>query len=169
MTLRETYIDLIYMGSIKRQTLPSKLGESWMWKGEAGRGAEKNVELNKNQYKNTKENWPFPLRFPVLWSTVFKYELMILWISSVSDVMSPFSFLIMLFWIFSIFLLGSFDKGLSKLLRFYKKSSSLSHWLFVLFSLFLFYWFQSSIWLFPAISSSCVSLLFLFYSFLVCC
>ena len=52
-TLRETYIDLIYMGSRKRQDLLSKLGEDLgrglKGRGEAGRGAEKNVELNKNQ------------------------------------------------------------------------------------------------------------------------
>ena len=56
-TLRETYIDLIYMGSRKRQDLLSKL-EAWgPWgrveggRREAGRGAEKNVELNKKSIK----------------------------------------------------------------------------------------------------------------------
>ena len=49
-TLRETYIDLIYTESRKRQDLLSKLG-AWGPSGrvEAGRGAEKNVERNKNQ------------------------------------------------------------------------------------------------------------------------
>ena len=54
--LREAYIYLIYMGSRKRQDLPSKLG-AWGpwgkvegWRGEAGKGTEKNVELNKNQF-----------------------------------------------------------------------------------------------------------------------
>ena len=48
-TLRE--IDLIYMGSRKRQDLLSKLGAWGPWgrieerRGEAGRGTEKNVEL----------------------------------------------------------------------------------------------------------------------------
>ena len=56
--LRETYIDLIYMGSRRRQDLLSKL-ESWgPWervegKGRSGRGAEKNVELNKKSIKKT--------------------------------------------------------------------------------------------------------------------
>ena len=52
-TLRETYIDLIYMGSRKTQDLLSKL-EAWgPWerglkgRGETGRGAEINVEPNK--------------------------------------------------------------------------------------------------------------------------
>ena len=54
-TLRETYIDLIYMGSRKRQDLLSKLGAWGPWgrvevgRGKAERGADKNVELNKNQ------------------------------------------------------------------------------------------------------------------------
>ena len=42
------------MGSIKRQDLLSKLGAWGPWgrvEGEAGREAEKNVELNKNQFK----------------------------------------------------------------------------------------------------------------------
>ena len=43
------------MESRKRQDLPSKLGAREPWgkdeggKGEVGRGAEKNVKLNKNQ------------------------------------------------------------------------------------------------------------------------
>ena len=53
-TLRETYIDIIYMRSRKWQDLLSKLG---IWgqcgrterEGRARRGAEKNVELNKNK------------------------------------------------------------------------------------------------------------------------
>ena len=54
-TLRETCIDLTYMESRKRQDLLSKLGAWGPWertevgRGEAGREAEKNVELNKNQ------------------------------------------------------------------------------------------------------------------------
>ena len=53
-TLRETFIDLIYMGSRKRQDLLSKLGAWGSWgrvegrRGETGRGAEKNVKLNLN-------------------------------------------------------------------------------------------------------------------------
>ena len=50
-------MDLIYMENRKRQDLLSKLG-AWgpwgrieRWRGEKGRGAEKNVELNKNQFK----------------------------------------------------------------------------------------------------------------------
>ena len=56
-TLRETYIDLIYMGSRKRQDLLSKLGAWGSWerveggKGEAGRESEKNVELNLKKRK----------------------------------------------------------------------------------------------------------------------
>ena len=52
-TLRETYIELIYLGSRKRQDLLRKLGTLRPWrrveggKEEAGWGAEKNVELNK--------------------------------------------------------------------------------------------------------------------------
>ena len=48
-------MDLIYMGSRKRQDLLSKLGTWGPWgrtevrRGEAERGAEKNVELTKNQ------------------------------------------------------------------------------------------------------------------------
>ena len=63
-TLRETYIDIIYMGSRKRQNLLSKLGAWGPWdrseggRGEAGRGTEKNVELNKYQFKKRKENRP---------------------------------------------------------------------------------------------------------------
>ena len=54
-TLRETCIDLIYMGNRKRQDFLSKLGAWVPWervegkRGEAGRGAEKNLELNKYQ------------------------------------------------------------------------------------------------------------------------
>ena len=54
-TLRETYMDLIYMGSRKRQDLLSKLGAWGLCgrvegqRGEAERGTKKNVELNKNQ------------------------------------------------------------------------------------------------------------------------
>ena len=53
-TLRETYIDLIYMGSRRRQDLLSKLGAGDLGRGlkgrkEAGKGAEKNVEFHKNQ------------------------------------------------------------------------------------------------------------------------
>ena len=50
-------MDLIYMGSRKRQDLLSKFGAWGPWErveagsGEAGRGAEKNVEVNKNQLK----------------------------------------------------------------------------------------------------------------------
>ena len=51
-TLRESYIDLIFMGGRKRQALLSKLGAWGLWervegKGEEGRGAVKNIELNK--------------------------------------------------------------------------------------------------------------------------
>ena len=55
-TLRETFMDLINMGSRKRQDLLSKLGTWRPWgrvegeRRETGRGAEKNVELNKNQF-----------------------------------------------------------------------------------------------------------------------
>ena len=57
MTLRETYMDLIYMGSRKRQDVLSKLRAWGPWERveveeEAGTGAEKNVELNKNLFKN---------------------------------------------------------------------------------------------------------------------
>ena len=54
-TLRDTYINLIYMGIRKRQDLLSKLGAWGPWgrvewgRGEAGRRPEKNVELNKYQ------------------------------------------------------------------------------------------------------------------------
>ena len=53
-TLRETYIDLIYMGSRKRKIScvnweHGNLGRGMKGRGEAGKGAEKNVELNKNQ------------------------------------------------------------------------------------------------------------------------
>ena len=52
-TLRETYMDLIYMRNRKRQDLLSKLGAQGPWERAEGedkgrRGAEKNVELNKN-------------------------------------------------------------------------------------------------------------------------
>ena len=47
-TLRETYMDLIYMGRRKREDLLSKLGAWGPWetvkrKGEEGRGAEKDI------------------------------------------------------------------------------------------------------------------------------
>ena len=52
-TLRETNMDLIYMGNSKRQHFPSKLGAWVPWrelKGRRGarRGTEKNVNLNLN-------------------------------------------------------------------------------------------------------------------------
>ena len=50
-TLRETYMDLIYMGSRKRQDLLGKLGAWGPWERVEERGAEKNVELNKNPLK----------------------------------------------------------------------------------------------------------------------
>ena len=59
-TLRETYIDLIYLGNRKRQGLLCILGAWGPWrrveggKEEVGRGAEKNVELNKSQLKKDK-------------------------------------------------------------------------------------------------------------------
>jgi len=43
---------------------------------------------------------------------------MILWISSVSIVMYPFSFLILLIWVFFVHLIVNLDKGLSILLIF---------------------------------------------------
>ena len=50
-TARETYMDLIYMGSRKRQDHLSKLGAWGPWERDerVGRGSEteKNVELNK--------------------------------------------------------------------------------------------------------------------------
>ena len=54
-TLREIYIDIMYMGSRKRQDLLSKVGVWGSWgraevrRGEAGRRTEKNAELSKNQ------------------------------------------------------------------------------------------------------------------------
>ena len=52
-TLRDTYIDIIYMGNRKRQDLLSRkhrdLGSGFKGRGEAGRGSEKNVELNKKR------------------------------------------------------------------------------------------------------------------------
>ena len=60
-TLRETYIDLIYMGSRKRQDLLSKLGARGLWvraeerRGGARRKAEKNRELNKKINKKKKK------------------------------------------------------------------------------------------------------------------
>ena len=53
-TLRETYIDPIYIGSRKRQDLLSKFGAWGPWERVEGErrgreGTEKNVELNKNQ------------------------------------------------------------------------------------------------------------------------
>ena len=52
-TLRETHIDLIDMGSRKRQDLLSKLGTWGPWgRVEAGRIAKKNVKLNKYPLKN---------------------------------------------------------------------------------------------------------------------
>ena len=55
-TLRETYMELIYMGSRKRQDLLSKLEVWGSWEraeeaGEKGRRAEK--KLNKNIKKNS--------------------------------------------------------------------------------------------------------------------
>ena len=59
MILIETYIDLISVGSRKRQDLLSKLGAWRCWRrfegGEAWREAEKNVELNKINKKNLKK------------------------------------------------------------------------------------------------------------------
>ena len=46
------------------------------------------------------------------------YELMILWVASMSVVIFPFSFLILLIWMFSLCLLISLNKGLSILLGF---------------------------------------------------
>ena len=48
-TLRETYMDLIYMGSRKKQNLLSKLGAWGPWERVEGGGgeAEKNVEFNE--------------------------------------------------------------------------------------------------------------------------
>ena len=55
-TLRETFMDLIYMGSRKRQALLSKLGAWGPWervegKGRGREGAEKNIYLNKINLK----------------------------------------------------------------------------------------------------------------------
>ena len=49
-----------------------------------------------------------------------KYDLVILCISSVSVVMFPFSFLILIIWMLSLWLLVSLDKGLSIWLIFLK-------------------------------------------------
>lgn len=51
-TLRNTYIDLNYMGIRKRQFVLAKLGplsRVELEKGEAGKGAKTNVKLSKNQ------------------------------------------------------------------------------------------------------------------------
>ena len=60
-TGRETYMDLIYIGSRKRQDLLCKLGVWGSWekveggRKKEGKGAEKNVYLNKNNEKTTKK------------------------------------------------------------------------------------------------------------------
>lgn len=101
------------------------------------------------------ENHPFCLDFTILWSTeILKYDLMILWISLVS-VMSSFSFLILLIWIFSLWLLVCLAMGFST--WFSLRTNSVSLILYIV--LFLFYWFQSCVWLFPAIYSSWMCLL----------
>ena len=54
-TLRETYMGLIYMGSRKKNKISyvnweyGDLGRGLKGRGEAGREAEKNVELNKKK------------------------------------------------------------------------------------------------------------------------
>ena len=55
-TLRETYIELIYIGSRKRQDLLSKLGargprERVEGEGKGREGSREKFELNKNQLK----------------------------------------------------------------------------------------------------------------------
>ena len=49
---------------------------------------------------------------------------------------------------------------------FSQRANSLFHWFFTLFSLFLFYWFQPSVWLFPTVYSSwmCLILFVLWFS-----
>ena len=56
-TLRETYIDLIYMGSRKRQGLLSKVGAWRPWEKveEEGRGKERSREKCKTQKKIKKK------------------------------------------------------------------------------------------------------------------
>ena len=66
-----------------------------------------------------------------------KYDLMIFWISSVSVVMSPISFLILLIWIFSLCLLVSLDKGLPILLVFLKNQLFVSLVLCIVFFVFI--------------------------------
>ena len=79
-------------------------------------------------------------------------ELMIFWISSISIVMPPFSFLILLTWILLLGPLVSLSKGLSILLI-PSKSQFWFCWFFVLFFV--------SIWLFSALSLTISCLLLL--------
>ena len=67
--------------------------------------------------------------------TLFKWDLMILWISSVSAVMCHISFPILLNWILSLYHLVSLAKGLSILLIL-SKNQVLVLWFFVVFSFF---------------------------------
>ena len=63
---------------------------------------------------------PFLLGFPFYWRIVAQSSLKILCISVMSIVTSPFSFLILLIWVLSLFCLISLAKGLSILLIFSK-------------------------------------------------
>jgi hypothetical protein len=105
------------------------------------------------------ENCPFHQDFPVLSHIGFCTRIwcFFFWISSVSVVMSPSSFLILLIWILSLVNLA---KNLSILLSF-QRNSSWFGWFFVQFLLFVFGWFHPRVWLFPAFYSSWVCL-FLF-------
>ena len=75
--------------------------------------------------------------------------------------MSPFSFLILLICMFSLCRLINLHRGLSILLIFSKNQLFVSLILWFVFCV-LFCWFQPSVWLFPGLYSSWVSLLLFF-------
>ena len=74
------------------------------------------------------ESCPFLLDFTISWSISFEVNLMILWISLQSVVLSSFLFLTLLIWIFFLCSLVSLDKGLSRLLIFLKNQIVLFCW-----------------------------------------
>ena len=75
--------------------------------------------------------------FKSLMSTgVFKNDLIILWISSMSVVMFPFSFLILLICMFSFCLFVNLDLNACQCCQCSWRTSSLFHWCFVLFSFY---------------------------------
>jgi hypothetical protein len=80
---------------------------------------------------------PFLQDFQICWKIGSQSSLMIPWISVLFVVISPFAFLILLIWVFSLILVR-FARGLS-ILFIFSKTSLLFHWFFVFFFLFSYF------------------------------